>query len=396
HLLQRNKPRGEETIEAETVVTLERREPSGLKLVSGSIMMDKAWVHWKRNTVEYRRAVETFVELAKKRTGETNLRCPCKVCQNFHRGNDDKVIEHLSSKQAKKRKLKEKRAIVAALRNSSNGGIRISDRNDGSPLTSQANDFHLSKKKSCVSEKSNSKKKNKSVKGATKRSKMSKMGSRDTNDVDPTDGDFSAEEDAHDFSEDDEIIPNSYSHGSRKNPTSNESHKSTKEGGSTKSKSFKKVEKRSRTKMDSSHDSSDEDYCSDEDGSKGTANRAKSKGPLIEEESEGDSSDEDAAIGSDEESESDEDDPSTKESHQSSKTPRGLCRSKVMATDSGSPVASSDPRWDYFRTLGGSLGKLRTHPFSSSGVKIINSLSDEKPLPLLVKPGLETFRLASA
>ncbi|KAF9600741.1 hypothetical protein IFM89_012185 [Coptis chinensis] len=215
--------------------------------------------------------------------------------------------------QNKLRKRKKgKRAIVAALRNSSNGGIRITDRNDGSPLTSQANDFHLSKKKSCVSEKSNSKKNNKSVKGATKRSKMSKMASRDTNDVDPTDGDFSAEEDAHDFSEDDEIIPNSYSHGSRKNPTSNESHKSTKEGGSTKSKII--VATRMEVRV---------------------ANRAKSKGPLIEEESEGDSSDEDAAINSDEESESDEDDPSTKESHQSSKTPRGLCRSKVMATDRG-------------------------------------------------------------
>ncbi|KAF9609800.1 hypothetical protein IFM89_018597 [Coptis chinensis] len=226
--LERNKPRGEETIEAETVVTLERREPSGLKLVSGSIMMDKAWVHWKRNTVEYRRAVETLVELMKK---EQEKLTP-DVLAKLGSGTGNHWIQcNLSSKQAKKRKLKEKRAIVAALRNSSNGGIRISDRNDGSPLTSQANDFHLSKKKSCVSEKSNSKKKNKSVKGATKRSKMSKMASRDTNDVDPTDGDFSAEEDAHDFSENDEIIPNSYSHGSRKNPTSNESHKSTKGGG---------------------------------------------------------------------------------------------------------------------------------------------------------------------
>ncbi|KAF9590109.1 hypothetical protein IFM89_030857 [Coptis chinensis] len=41
-----------------------------------------------------------------------------------------------------------------------------------------------------------------SIKGATtKRSKMGKMPIRDTNDSDSTDGDFSKEEDAHDFNE---------------------------------------------------------------------------------------------------------------------------------------------------------------------------------------------------
>ncbi|KAF9623965.1 hypothetical protein IFM89_006692 [Coptis chinensis] len=139
----------------------------------------------------------------------------------------------------------------------------------------------------------------------------------------PIDGDFSKEEDAHDFSEDDDIVPNSYSRGNRENPSSNESHKSKKTGGSTKSKSFKKVDKRSRTKRNSSHDLSDkdlddEDYCNDEDGSKTTTNRAKFKGPLTEKESEGDSSDEGDAIDSDAELESSN--PSSKESHLSSKT----------------------------------------------------------------------------
>jgi hypothetical protein len=48
-----------------------------------------------RNEVEYRKAAENFVKLAKTRTGEKKLRCPCKVCQNFHRGDDNKVVEHL-------------------------------------------------------------------------------------------------------------------------------------------------------------------------------------------------------------------------------------------------------------------------------------------------------------
>ncbi|KAF9593412.1 hypothetical protein IFM89_022691 [Coptis chinensis] len=171
-----------------------------------------------------------------------------------------------------------------------------------------------------------------SVKGATtKRSKMGKMPIRDTNDSDSTNGDFSKEEDAHDFSEDDDIVPNSYSRGNRENPSSNESHKSKKTRGSTKSKSFKKVDKRSRTKRNSSHDLSDkdlddEDYCNDEDGSKTTTNRAKFKGPLTEEESEGDSSDEGDAIDSDAELESSN--PSSKESHLSSKALRGSRRSK--------------------------------------------------------------------
>ncbi|KAF9613447.1 hypothetical protein IFM89_008294 [Coptis chinensis] len=107
---------------------------------------------------------------------------------------------------------------------------------------------------------------------------MGKMASQDTNDDDSTDGDFSAEEDAHDFSEDDEI-------------------------------SFKKVDKSSRTKKNSYHDFSDEDlddedYCNDEDGNK--------KLEISN--------------------------PSSKESHRSSKTPKGPCRAKVMATNSGSKL----------------------------------------------------------
>ncbi|KAF9590013.1 hypothetical protein IFM89_030163 [Coptis chinensis] len=93
----------------------------------------------------------------------------------------------------------------------------------------------------------------------------------------------------------------------------------------------------------SDKDLDDEDYCNDEDGSKTTTNRAKFKGPLTKEESEGDSSDEgddidsDDAIDSDAELESSN--PSSKESHLSSKTLRGFRRSKVMATDSGSKLA---------------------------------------------------------
>ncbi|KAF5203464.1 Transposase, Ptta/En/Spm, partial [Thalictrum thalictroides] len=67
----------------------------GLKLAILIIMMDKGWLLFKRNTNEYREGVKKFVKLAKLKTRNSKLRCPCIKCRNFCWGSGELVEEHL-------------------------------------------------------------------------------------------------------------------------------------------------------------------------------------------------------------------------------------------------------------------------------------------------------------
>ncbi|KAF9614282.1 hypothetical protein IFM89_017145 [Coptis chinensis] len=224
-------------------------------------------------------------------------------------------VTEKSSKNAAKRNRKEKASIEAALRNSPTAGIHITERNenhgdsreddDDVPYsTSQGNQLHLSKKK-------------------FETSKSARTKNRDLSDSNSTNEDLS--EDASDqvSSDGDDLVSNHQN--SRDKPSSNESRKSKKSMGCSKNKTTQSMAKRSKKNIYSSQDSSSEDSDGDEfSDDNGKVTKKSMMKDLLMEDLIASEDDDDVDTNAFESSNN----PSPKDSHQSSKTTRGPSRPK--------------------------------------------------------------------